>query len=548
MKLDYIPLDRLSVSSANMRAKRAPDLGNILPSVRERGVLVPLLVRPNGAADSFEIVAGRRRYLAAKAVAEERGEQGTLPCGIMEAGDDLAALEASLIENVARLDADEVTRWETFARLAKEGRGVDEIAATFGVTERLVKRVLALGNLLPRIRTLYRAEKIDAGTVRHLTLATKAQQKEWLALYDAPDSHAPTGHRLKEWLFGGQPIATTAALFDLTLYTGPITADLFGDDSYFADTDAFWSLQCAVIEAKRQRYLEAGWTACEILEQGHAFRRWEYEKRSKSKAGRVYIAVSARGEVEVHEGWLPIKEARRKDKDEAGPKPARSLITAPLQTYIDLHKHTAVRAKLLDHPGVALRLMVAHAIAGSALWSVRPEPQRADKPATVESVETCASEVVFDQKRREALVLLAFDPEAPTVVRGEADLITVVNRLSPLTDEQVLSILAVVMGETLEAGSPVIDALGAHIEVDMAAVWQADDAFFDLVRSKDALLKMVEEVAGPEVASANAGESGKVLKGIIRDCMTGSNGRPRVESWIPGWLALNLRSASSLPS
>jgi len=182
MKLDYIELDRLTVSPANMRAKRAPDIANILPSVRQRGVLVPLLVRPNGAADSFEIVAGRRRYLAAKAVAEERGESRALPCGIMEAGDDAAALEASLIENIARLDPDEMTQWETFARLVKQGRTVEEIAGTFGATERMVKRVLALGNLLPRIRTLYRAEKVDAGTVRHLTLATKTKQREWLAL------------------------------------------------------------------------------------------------------------------------------------------------------------------------------------------------------------------------------------------------------------------------------------------------------------------------------------------------------------------------------
>jgi ParB family transcriptional regulator, chromosome partitioning protein len=543
MKLDYIPLARLSVSPANMRSKRAPDIANILPSVRERGVLVPLLVRPNGDPDSFEIVAGRRRYLAARVVAEERGEQGTLPCRIMEAGDDAAALEASLIENVARLDPDEVTRWETFARLVKEGRSIEEIAATFGVTERMVRRTLALGNLLPRIRTLYRSEKVDAATVRHLTLATQAQQKDWLALYDAPDTYAPTGSRLKEWLFGGHAIATTAALFDLSEYQGPIIADLFGDESYFADTEAFWTLQRAAIEAKRQGYLDAGWAAAEILEQGRYFQRWEYEKRGKSKGGRIYIAVSARGEIEIHEGWLPLKEAKRPDKGDADQKPARPGITAPLQTYIDLHKHAAVRSKLLDHPGVALRLMVAHAIAGSSLWSVKVEPQRADRPAVAKSVENCASEVLFDQRRREVLGLLNVEPEAPSVVRGGVGLVEAFTRLTALSDEEVLSILTVVMGETLEAGSPVVDALGIHINVDMAAGWQADDAFFDLVRSKDALRKMVEEVAGPEVAAANAGESGKALKGIIRDCLGGSNGRLKAKPWVPSLLSVSLADA-----
>ena len=48
MKLDFIDLGKLSVSKANMRyAKKAPDVSDILPTVRKRGVLVPLIVRPN---------------------------------------------------------------------------------------------------------------------------------------------------------------------------------------------------------------------------------------------------------------------------------------------------------------------------------------------------------------------------------------------------------------------------------------------------------------------------------------------------------------------
>jgi len=66
-------------------------------------------------------------------------------------------------------------------RLAKAGKSVAEIAATFGLTEVLVKRRLALGNLLPKIREACRCAAIDAETARHLTLASKAQQRDWLA-------------------------------------------------------------------------------------------------------------------------------------------------------------------------------------------------------------------------------------------------------------------------------------------------------------------------------------------------------------------------------
>lgn len=66
----------------------------------------PALARrrgPNGSPDTYGIVAGIRRYHAALAVTEG-GELDELPCAIMDAGDDAAALEASLIENIARLD------------------------------------------------------------------------------------------------------------------------------------------------------------------------------------------------------------------------------------------------------------------------------------------------------------------------------------------------------------------------------------------------------------------------------------------------------------
>lgn len=176
MTLVFIAQDKLSVSKTNMRyGRKAPDVSDILPTVRKRGIIQTLLVRPNCQEGHFEIVAGARRYHAALIVAAETGESEPLPCRVLAETDDAAAVEASMIENLARLDADEVTQWNTFTRLVKEGREVDDIAATFGLPDLMIRRILALGNLLPRIRDLYRAEKIDRATVRHLTLASKSQ-------------------------------------------------------------------------------------------------------------------------------------------------------------------------------------------------------------------------------------------------------------------------------------------------------------------------------------------------------------------------------------
>jgi ParB family chromosome partitioning protein len=53
MKLDHIPLCKLSVSELNMRhGKKPPEISDILPSVRARGIIVPLIVRPTEGGDT----------------------------------------------------------------------------------------------------------------------------------------------------------------------------------------------------------------------------------------------------------------------------------------------------------------------------------------------------------------------------------------------------------------------------------------------------------------------------------------------------------------
>lgn len=540
MELRHIDIANLTVSPANIRVKgKAPDLTNILPSVRARGVLVPLIVRPNGEADHFEIVAGKRRYHAALAVAADGGEADPLPCAIMEAGDDAAALEASLIENVARLDPDEVTRWESFTRLVREGRTPEDISHTFGLTELQVKRTLALGNLLPRIRTLYRRGEIDAATVRHLTLASKTRQREWLAMLDDDTAYCPTGFQLKAWLFGGMSIPVSAAIFEVESYDGEIVSDLFGDERYFADAASFWAAQNEAIAAKAEEYREAGWTEVIVSPTGDAFHSWEHERRTKRKGGKVYIAVGQRGDVTIHEGYISRRDARKLEAGETGEKPIRPEISAPIVNYIDLHRHAAVRAGLASTPSLALRLMVAHAIIGSPLWNVRIEPQRAASDAIAESVENSAAEAAFDTQRRAVLAVLGFDPEAPTITQGfDGDGIPALfAHLVALTDDAVLDVLAIVMGETLASGSALIELLGPMLGIDMAATWPADDALIGLVRDREVLGHVLADIAGSDVATANGAATGKVKRQIIRDCLTGENGREKVEGWVPKWLA-----------
>lgn len=548
MKLDFIELGNLSIAAANMRGKgKDPDVADLMPSIRARGVLVPLLVRPNCADGHYEIVAGRRRFTAVGAIAREGGAVKPIPCAILDEGDDADALEASMLENLARVQPDEVSQWEAFVALVKAGRSVEEVAGSFGFEPRAVKRILALGNFLPRIRTLYRGGEIDPATVRHLTLASKSQQKSWLALFDDESAYCPTGHQLKAWLFGGTAIAVKHALFDTEEAKLATVSDLFGEDSFFADGDAFWSAQMAAIEARKADYLEAGWSDVVIMARGDWFRSWDFAHASKRKGGRIYVEVRESGEVTFHEGFVTTEEAKRlsggggsKDGDAVIAKPVRPEVSGPLNAYIDLHRHAAVRADLAGHGGVALRAMLAHVISGADLWRVDVESQRAPKEEIAESVETSAAEAAFDLKRRAVLEVLGFDPEAPTVTGrplNRPPFAPLFARLLELPDPVVLEIVAIVMGETLQAGSEAVEMIGLHLGTDMRQHWSADAAFFDQLRDREVLLAITGEVAGLEIAAANAGEKGKALKVIVSDCLEGANGRAKAEPWVPLWMA-----------
>jgi ParB family chromosome partitioning protein len=70
----------------------------------------------------------------------------------------------------------------------------------------------------------------------------------------------------------------------------------------------------------------------------------------------------------------------------------------------------------------------------------------------------------------------------------------------------------------------------------MARWWQADDAFFDTLRDREVMGAILAEVAGDTVARANAREKGKTIKAIVRAHLDGSDGRARIEDWVPRWM------------
>lgn len=547
MILTHLSLDHLKIAPVNVRKHGAKDIADLVPSIRSLGLIQPLLVRSN--CEGFEIIAGQRRFHALTKLADESIIE-PVPCIIMEDGDDAKAIEASLAENITRLPMDEIDQYKAFAALIKQGRNGQDIALQFGVTERLVTQRLAIANLIDPILNAYRREDICADTVRNLTMASKKQQKAWWALFKDEDAYAPQGYTLKEWLFGGNDIPVQNALFDEADYSGSIITDLFGDERYFDDAKTFWSLQSAAIAEAKDVYLADGWQNVTILDVGQYWSKWEHEKATKEDGGRVYVHIRSNGEVTCHEGYITAKEAKKREQAiESGSEVStqRPELTKAMQNYLTMHRHAAVRTDLLSNQGLALRVATAQIIAGSDLWQVSADPQKANSDAIAQSLATNTAQDVFVKEREVVKGLLDLEEHdtATLVPRkqdwdSDHDLGSIFAKLINLDDETVQRVLTFVIAETLPSSSAVIEPLGVQMDTDMAKHWSPDETFFDLLRNKQAINAMVEEVAGKDTANANLTSTAKVQKNIIRQHLDGTR-KPAKPDWQLRYMAFPAR-------
>ena len=345
---------------------------------------------------------------------------------------------------------------------------------------------------------------------------------------------------------GGAEIATTAALFDEATYLGGITADLFGEQRYFTDPEEFWRLQNAAIAERREQLLKSGWTDVHIVEPDRRFQPWDYESVAKADGGEVYLVVEPDGHVTVHKGLKPRDETRRASRktgeddsaERASAGVERPEMSGPLASYVDLVRHSAVRLAVVDAPDIALRLMLAHVIGGGRWWGVEAEPQRPETPAIGEAVAGLASESAFAKRHAKAAKMLRVETDSAPIVAHDASgcrTAEVFARLLDMTDAQVGQVLAVVMAETLAAGSNLIDTLGQRLEVDCLRHWQPDDTYFALVRDREAVSGMLAEVIGETAANTYLTEPGTRKKAIIRKALAGE-GRTKVEQWRPRYM------------
>lgn len=136
-------------------------LNSLVESIREKGVLQPLLVRKNG--NKYEIIAGERRYRASKVAGLQE-----LPVIIKDIKDK-EVLEIALIENLLRENLSAIEEAEGFDRLIKEFSHTQEaLSQVIGKSRSQIANTLRLLALPEKVKDFVRQDKLSAGHARAL--------------------------------------------------------------------------------------------------------------------------------------------------------------------------------------------------------------------------------------------------------------------------------------------------------------------------------------------------------------------------------------------
>jgi ParB family chromosome partitioning protein len=150
-------------------------LTGLAESIRARGVLQPVLVRPV-AGGTYELIAGERRWRAAQIAGLE-----TIPA-IVRHHDDAASLEVALIENMAREDLNPVEEARACAALTEElGLTREEVGTRVGRSRVAVSNLIRLLDLPDSALTAIEHRALSEGHGRALLLATDHDDRRRLA-------------------------------------------------------------------------------------------------------------------------------------------------------------------------------------------------------------------------------------------------------------------------------------------------------------------------------------------------------------------------------
>lgn len=265
-----IELSQLVASPFNVRRHSSGQVEELAALIDAQGLLHNLVVteqvvgKGRARQTRFAVVAGERRRRALLLL-QQRGRLPTpfeVPCELVPPE---RAREVSLAENSGREAMHPADEFEAFKALVDEGKGVEDVAARFGVSVLTVQRRLRLSNVSPRLLALYREDGINLDQLMALALSEDhaAQERAWFEAQ--PWDRTPVA--LRRLLTAGQVEASRDAMarfVGIEAYEaagGVVRRDLFDDDCsrYLGDVDLLRRLATDKLDALAAEVRGEGW-------------------------------------------------------------------------------------------------------------------------------------------------------------------------------------------------------------------------------------------------------------------------------------------------
>ncbi|MGB0496710.1 MAG: ParB/RepB/Spo0J family partition protein [Rubricella sp.] len=170
--LRQIPIEKIAPNPDQPRRHFAEaELDELASSIRERGVLQPLILRPDpSGAGRFQIVAGERRWRAA-----QKAKLHELPAIVREL-DDATVLEIAIIENIQRADLNPVEEARAFRQLMEKfGHTQEKLAEGLGKSRSHIANLLRLLTLPDSVLDHITAGRLTAGHARALVTSPEPE-------------------------------------------------------------------------------------------------------------------------------------------------------------------------------------------------------------------------------------------------------------------------------------------------------------------------------------------------------------------------------------
>jgi ParB family chromosome partitioning protein len=563
MTMQTVPLSSLRAAVGNPRTAtdhRAID--ELAQSILSNGVLQNLIVQPEKRG-KYRVVAGTRRLRALEALKDRAliDKRYPVPVEIREDLTDTDALRIATVENVQREALNPIDEADAFAALALNGTPLDEISVKTGLSERVIKRRLALAKLCPEAKDLVRKDELPLSVAEALTLGGEPQQRT--ILQSLEEGYTYEADEIRAMLLEAKP-SMAMAVFPIEEYTGTLTKDLFADEetTYFDDVEQFHRLQQAAVEALAEKHV--GTAAWVHVLHAHSVPWWQYREAEEGEAGGVIINLSPTGHVEIREGLVrhevpaSVTEATRAEEPAAAAPRPRPAYSAALIRYIAAQKSLAVQASLVDNPRkareVAVILLLGCRLGGQA--KVEPHPSLAAfvgeeaKPKAYERIETKAREYVTRLcPERAGSNVGRESPAWERLIEPWKDPAALYETVQALGDQElddlITFLLVLCFGEgemeRLSASDELFVRVAQDLGVDMRQHWRPDETFLSGLRRERLSQIAIESGATVTMGNITHAKKSELVRALARHfARTAAKAEPLDEwdqkgrGWLPG--------------